>query len=79
MNLGMQEILVIGLIALLLFGPKKLPELGKSMGDAIRGFKKGLNEPDTNEKEANRTQLSENPQKPVNKQTVDEQETEKKS
>lgn len=40
----MPEILVIVVIALLLFGPKKLPGLGKSMGEAIRGFKKGLKE-----------------------------------
>jgi sec-independent protein translocase protein TatA len=35
---------VVGGIALLFFGPKKLPELGKGLGEAIRGFKKGLNE-----------------------------------
>ena len=42
----MPEILVIVVIALLLFGPSKLPGLGKSMGEAIRGFKKGLKETD---------------------------------
>jgi sec-independent protein translocase protein TatA len=31
-------------IALLVFGPKKLPELGKGLGDAIRGFKSAVNE-----------------------------------
>ncbi len=79
MNLGMQELLLIGVIALLLFGPKKLPELGRSLGDAIRGFKKGLNEVDAPEKEVSKTQISQNPQQPVNKQTVEEHETEKKS
>jgi sec-independent protein translocase protein TatA len=34
------------LIALVVFGPKKLPELGKGLGEAIRGFKKALNEDD---------------------------------
>jgi sec-independent protein translocase protein TatA len=34
-----QHLLVIFLIALLVFGPKKLPELGKGLGEAIRGFK----------------------------------------
>jgi sec-independent protein translocase protein TatA len=38
------HLLVIGVIALLVFGPKKLPELGKSLGESIRGFKKALHE-----------------------------------
>jgi sec-independent protein translocase protein TatA len=33
------HLLVIFLIALVVFGPKKLPELGKGLGEAIRGFK----------------------------------------
>lgn len=46
MNLGMTEVIVILVVVLLLFGPSKLPSLGKSMGEAIRGFKKGLNTDD---------------------------------
>lgn len=42
MSLGMPEIIVLLVIALLLFGPSRLPGLGKSMGEAIRGFKKGI-------------------------------------
>lgn len=42
MNLGWTEIIVIVGLALLFFGPSRLPGLGKSMGEAIRGFKKGL-------------------------------------
>jgi sec-independent protein translocase protein TatA len=42
MNLGPMELVLILGIALLLFGPSRLPGLGKSMGDAIRGFKKGI-------------------------------------
>jgi len=38
----MTEILILLAIALLFFGPSRLPGLGKSMGEAIRGFKKGL-------------------------------------
>lgn len=41
MNLGMPEILIILVVALLLFGPRKLPELGRSLGQSIREFKKG--------------------------------------
>ncbi|MBO0721191.1 MAG: twin-arginine translocase TatA/TatE family subunit [Blastocatellia bacterium] len=36
-------IILLGIL-LLFFGPKKLPELGKGLGEAIRGFKKGVNE-----------------------------------
>ncbi len=39
-QLGFQELFVIFLIALLVFGPKKLPELGKSLGKGIREFKR---------------------------------------
>jgi sec-independent protein translocase protein TatA len=44
MRLGMGEILVILALALLFFGPSKLPQLGASLGQAIKGFKKGLSE-----------------------------------
>lgn len=36
------HLLVILFIALLVFGPKKLPELGKGIGEGIRGFKEGM-------------------------------------
>ena len=36
------HLLVIFFIALLIFGPKKLPDLGKSIGEGIRGFKEGM-------------------------------------
>jgi sec-independent protein translocase protein TatA len=42
-NLGWGEILAIGVIALLLFGPSRLPEMGKAAGDAINQFKKAVN------------------------------------
>jgi len=38
------HLLLILFVALLVFGPKKLPELGKGLGEAIRGFKKALDE-----------------------------------
>ena len=40
------HLLVIFGIALLLFGPRKLPELGKGIGDGIRGFKAALKDED---------------------------------
>jgi len=41
-GIGSQELLVILLIAFFIFGAKRLPELGRSLGEAIRGFKKGM-------------------------------------
>ena len=41
-NLGATEIGLIALIILLLFGATRLPKLGRSMGQSISGFKKGL-------------------------------------
>jgi sec-independent protein translocase protein TatA len=38
------HLLLIFVIALIVFGPKKLPELGKGLGEAIRGFKKAMEE-----------------------------------
>ncbi len=43
-GMGWQELFLVLLIALLFFGPNKLPELGKSLGKAIAAFKKGLKE-----------------------------------
>ena len=42
--IGFPEMILIFVVALLIFGPKKLPELGKGLGEAIRGFKKAFNE-----------------------------------
>lgn len=42
MGLGFPEMVVVLIIALVIFGPSRLPQLGESMGKAIRGFKEGL-------------------------------------
>lgn len=42
MNLGMGEVVVILVVALLLFGAKRLPEIGRSIGSSLKEFKKGL-------------------------------------
>lgn len=39
-NLGFSEILIIAIVALVIFGPNKLPQMGRSVGQAIREFKK---------------------------------------
>jgi sec-independent protein translocase protein TatA len=43
-NLGLTEMLLIGLALLIFFGPSRLPELGKSLGKGIQEFKKASKE-----------------------------------
>jgi TatA/E family protein of Tat protein translocase len=43
-NLGLTEILLIGVLLLVFFGPQKLPELGKALGKGIQEFKKASRE-----------------------------------
>jgi sec-independent protein translocase protein TatA len=45
-SIGMPELIIILVIALIFFGPGKLPELGNTIGKAIRGFKKAMDEPE---------------------------------
>ncbi len=48
-GLGIQELLIILVIALVIFGPSKLPQIGAGLGKAIRDFKKGVTSSDENE------------------------------
>jgi len=45
-NIGLPELIIIVIIALVFFGPGKLPEMGSAVGKAIRGFKKSMSDPD---------------------------------
>ena len=45
-GLGFPEMAVIGVVAILIFGPKKIPELGSALGKTLRGFKEELNPED---------------------------------
>ena len=46
MKAGIWELLIVLVIALLIFGPKALPKLGKSLGKTVGNFKKGLSDDD---------------------------------
>lgn len=48
---SLTHILLLGIIALIFFGPSRLPQLGQGLGKAIRGFKQGLNEIDVDPKD----------------------------
>ncbi len=47
-SIGMPEMIVILVIALIIFGPGKLPELGNLLGKTLRGFRKAMEEPEKN-------------------------------
>ncbi|ACA37766.1 preprotein translocase subunit TatA [Lysinibacillus sphaericus CBAM5] len=52
-GIGPMSLIIIGIVALLIFGPKKLPELGKAFGSTLREFKnatKGLADEDDDDK-----------------------------
>jgi TatA/E family protein of Tat protein translocase len=93
-GLGMQELLVILAIVMLLFGGKKLPEVGRNLGKAIRGFKQAEDEtmkelkkaaeggdPSTGsgqEDEANDSETGEEAEKAETAKTEEDAEDEKK-
>jgi len=51
-NVGPGEIAIVATLALVLFGPKKLPELGKALGQGLGNFKKHLTDAQTEMKQA---------------------------
>jgi len=59
MNLGMGEIALLIVLALVLFGPKRLPEMGRAAGKAIREFKSALNGSDSKGAEADKASARE--------------------
>lgn len=48
-GLGWPEITIIAIAALLIFGPKKIPEIGGALGKTLRGFKEEINNPQEEE------------------------------
>ena len=62
MGIGMRELLVILVVALLVFGTKKLKTIGSDLGGAVRGFKKAMEE---GEAEADKPQTAERAVEPA--------------
>lgn len=50
-GLGLPELAIIGIAALVIFGPKKIPEMGSALGKTLRGFKQEMNKPTSDEKD----------------------------
>lgn len=48
-GLGVPEIVIIGVVAVLVFGPKRIPELGRSLGESLRVFREETNATDDDE------------------------------
>ena len=51
MKISVQELLIVLLIVLLIFGPTQLPKLAKTIGESLKGFKKGMEEDKCEQKE----------------------------
>jgi sec-independent protein translocase protein TatA len=62
-GLGIQELLIILAIALVIFGPSKLPQIGSGLGKAIRDFKKGISgdEPEESGKDVKKEEPKDRP------------------
>jgi sec-independent protein translocase protein TatA len=52
MSLGFQELAIIFLIVIVLFGATKLPQLGRGIGEGIRNFRKGIKSDDDSDGDA---------------------------
>ena len=58
-NVGIPELLIVLAIAVLILGPKRIPEAAKSVGKGIRGFRDSVGGGDGNEDEARKAELDE--------------------
>ncbi len=67
-GLGVQELVIILVIVLVLFGATRLPEIGKGIGQAIKNFKKATTEPD---------EIDVTPKKPVEEKKEEKKEEQK--
>lgn len=52
MRIGTQELIIVLVVVLIIFGPKNLPKLGKMFGKTMKGFKEGINDDEDEDNEA---------------------------
>jgi sec-independent protein translocase protein TatA len=64
-NIGLGEILILVLVVLILFGPNKLPELGKALGKAVGEFRRGIKEGLDDKESSAKSDDSTTPSKPA--------------
>jgi sec-independent protein translocase protein TatA len=72
-NVGPLELAIVLIIALVIFGPKRLPELGRSMGRGIREFRSSISGKEDDEEEPSqpaRIERAEQPSEPVETEVV---------
>ena len=71
-NIGPLELAIVLIIALVIFGPKRLPELGRSMGRGIREFKSSISGNDDDEESPKPAQIegADKPDEPVESEVV---------
>ena len=67
MRIGPQELIIVLVIVLIIFGPKNLPKLGKMFGKTINGFKKGMEDEEGSDDSEEKTE------KQVSKKDEDEE------
>ena len=75
-NIGPLELAIVLIIALVIFGPKRLPDLGKSLGSGMREFKDSITGKDDEEKQLEETKAQMTEQSPATTAEVDEEEPE---
>ena len=75
-GLGTGELVIILVIVLVLFGPKRLPQLGKSLGKTVKSMRDGLDGKDEEEEEPVVAAKAEVPEKPKPKATTDDESAE---
>ena len=63
-NIGLPEVLVVLVIALIIFGPKRLPELGRSVGKGIREFRASISGDDDDDESPSKPAQIEGAEKP---------------
>ncbi len=60
MKISVQELLIVLLIVVVIFGPTQLPKLAKTIGESLKGFKKGMEEDNKEEKPESHEKENEN-------------------